>query len=116
MQPVLTHPFPTRRPSELTIPVNSRVPPVTGAAVATRTNGGCVRGSVSPPLQADRASVVAPVRRRYAVRGLRVITDISQKGRCLSITGVTLMSIGHRSEEHTSELQSLMRKSNAVFC
>src|SRR3546814_20377584 len=88
MQPVLTHPFPTRRPSELTIPVNSRVPPVTGAAVATRTNGGCVRGSVSPPLQADRASVVAPVRRRYAVRGLRVITDISQKGRCLSINGV----------------------------
>src|SRR3546814_8483480 len=33
------------------------------------------------------------------------------------ITGYTLLrAIGHRSEEHTSELQSLLRKSHAVFC
>src|SRR3546814_1976288 len=29
---------------------------------------------------------------------------------------VHMASIGHRSEEHTSELQSLMRISYAVFC
>src|SRR3546814_8279351 len=30
--------------------------------------------------------------------------------------GARLQPIGHRSEEHTSELQSLMRISYAVFC
>src|SRR3546814_6390453 len=31
-------------------------------------------------------------------------------------SAITLMRIGTRSEEHTSELQSLMRNSYAVFC
>src|SRR3546814_5429286 len=30
--------------------------------------------------------------------------------------GITLAAVGDRSEEHTSELQSLMRISYAVFC
>src|SRR3546814_1797783 len=30
--------------------------------------------------------------------------------------GATVVIIAHRSEEHTSELQSLMRSSYAVFC
>src|SRR3546814_5738337 len=32
------------------------------------------------------------------------------------IVGETIPALGHRSEEHTSELQSLMRISYAVFC
>src|SRR3546814_9859489 len=34
----------------------------------------------------------------------------------LNIHGEPLKSVGQRSEEHTSELQSLMRISYAVFC
>src|SRR3546814_3552739 len=47
-------------------------------------------------------------------------------GRALLVSGLLMMfsnllfallaSVGHRSEEHTSELQSLMRISYAVFC
>src|SRR3546814_5509275 len=38
-----------------------------------------------------------------------------QAARCLTIIGEALAALG-RSEEHTSELQSLMRISYAVFC
>src|SRR3546814_5249127 len=34
----------------------------------------------------------------------------------ISKTGAVTSQFGHRSEEHTSELQSLMRNSYAVFC
>src|SRR3546814_10153727 len=40
-----------------------------------------------------------------------IVTDSRSEGR-IQGTGI----IGHRSEEHTSELQSLMRISYAVFC
>src|SRR3546814_7427367 len=39
--------------------------------------------------------------------------DILDKSRAIRQAGQT---VGHRSEEHTSELQSLMRISYAVFC
>src|SRR3546814_3024366 len=40
----------------------------------------------------------------------------SQGTLCLVLTLVSKMRACHRSEEHTSELQSLMRISYAVFC
>src|SRR3546814_9211418 len=37
-------------------------------------------------------------------------------GQVFQMLGATLYQIGERSEEHTSEIQSLMRISYAVFC
>src|SRR3546814_12987654 len=34
----------------------------------------------------------------------------------LELVGISVIGADHRSEEHTSELQSLMRSSYAVFC
>src|SRR3546814_2783379 len=45
------------------------------------------------------------------------ITRLNAFDLCISIENLGLVScFGHRSEEHTSELQSLMRISYAVFC
>src|SRR3546814_4513776 len=35
---------------------------------------------------------------------------------CFEVVASTMLAGQHRSEEHTSELQSLMRSSYAVFC
>src|SRR3546814_10410046 len=59
----------------------------------------------------DRGSVHVYGRSAAARRGVRQSADVS--GRCLS--GME-RSAQQRSEEHTSELQSLMRNSYAVFC
>src|SRR3546814_1688841 len=42
--------------------------------------------------------------------------SITGVGRCGAISGLSSTRSGTRSEEHTSELQSLMRISYAVFC
>src|SRR3546814_2673501 len=48
---------------------------------------------------------------------LEVGRDVEGEGVEAGIhAGVHLGLVDHRSEEHTSELQSLMRKSYAVFC
>src|SRR3546814_7376911 len=44
---------------------------------------------------------------------LRIEPDAHRVGRCEYLD---IAHAGHRSEEHTSELQSLMRISYAVFC
>src|SRR3546814_6101319 len=43
-------------------------------------------------------------------------TDVALSVVINSATAGTNLTIQYRSEEHTSELQSLMRKSYAVFC
>src|SRR3546814_5877441 len=48
----------------------------------------------------------------YAVHGADEITDEARGRACVDFS----RSAGLRSEEHTSELQSLMRISYAVFC
>src|SRR3546814_7375249 len=45
----------------------------------------------------------------------RLLHDAKQKALSL-VDGYTAPEAPHRSEEHTSELQSLMRISYAVFC
>src|SRR3546814_7142596 len=42
--------------------------------------------------------------------------NLGRKRRCLRAEAATVASAYMRSEEHTSELQSLMRISYAVFC
>src|SRR3546814_3710748 len=46
---------------------------------------------------------------RGALQAVKGVSFQVEPGRCLGI-------VGERSEEHTSELQSLMRISYAVFC
>src|SRR3546814_224497 len=48
------------------------------------------------------------------VAGYCIVNDVSERGFQLEGTGQWVK--GKRSEEHTSELQSLMRSSYAVFC
>src|SRR3546814_2007604 len=45
-----------------------------------------------------------------------VVTSLGSAGSTMKRTGITRSSPACRSEEHTSELQSLMRISYAVFC
>src|SRR3546814_8363932 len=58
-------------------------------------------------------SICSPVERRYSSSGqsVQICTPCSTSGR-IFVSPVR----NHRSEEHTSELQSLMRISYAVFC
>src|SRR3546814_8708654 len=44
------------------------------------------------------------------------IRVLGRQGLGMLTVGASNMLAGHRSEEHTSELQSLMRTSYAVFC
>src|SRR3546814_5060536 len=48
--------------------------------------------------------------------GVRAPSRDRESGQFLSASGSFTISNGIRSEEHTSELQSLMRISYAVFC
>src|SRR3546814_3381335 len=50
-----------------------------------------------------------PCRARTRIAGEIVLSDLRSAGACAPVRG-------GRSEEHTSELQSLMRISYAVFC
>src|SRR3546814_6262078 len=101
----LTHSFPTRRSSDLGCVLNA-LPP---APVSTRhvigqmlpdVVFGCLRQIIPERVPAEGASCVW-------LLALRGATQDASRGRY----GFTL-----RSEEHTSELQSLMRISYAVFC
>src|SRR3546814_4095313 len=64
--------------------------------------------AAQPPVMLRRAPV-------HGDPGLGFIQQISDFPR-LKAVDAKQMSMGKRSEEHTSELQSLMRISYAVFC
>src|SRR3546814_8144533 len=51
-----------------------------------------------------------------SVKGGSTLSAALREHRSLNPTGYDLVAVGERSEEHTSELQSLMRISYAVFC
>src|SRR3546814_6709212 len=86
---VLTHSFPTRRSSDL----------------HRRLDGGAPRARY---LVCPRARLARPAR----LRRVRTARDAPADRRCHHHPPTA----AHRSEEHTSELQSLMRISYAVFC
>src|SRR3546814_4938993 len=48
--------------------------------------------------------------------GLQLLNSVLVQLACTPIPGAPALPTSKRSEEHTSELQSLMRNSYAVFC
>src|SRR3546814_5287814 len=83
--------------------------PVVGAQVVALGPGGVELGAVATaPDGTFSLYGLPPVDGlKLLVAGHRLTTDDG---------GVIDLSAGDRSEEHTSELQSLMRNSSAVFC
>src|SRR3546814_6166701 len=79
-------------------------------AILALADGTIFRGvSIGAP-----GHTVAEVVFNTAMTGYQeILTDPSYNGQIVTLT---YPHIGHRSEEHTSELQSLMRNSYAVFC
>src|SRR3546814_1057515 len=71
-------------------------------------DGACGRPRLEPPAAPDRPRLGQPETSQ---------TDPGRQGRLLRYRWPRPQAVGrHRSEEHTSELQSLMRTSYAVFC
>src|SRR3546814_7194532 len=99
----LTHSFPTRRSSD----VSTRVTPVTffqRSATARCT-------AMPPPSVRRRCEKSIFSKPGVLSRPLNsVLTPV------IAVNGTFDNSLTKRSEEHTSELQSLMRISYAVFC
>src|SRR3546814_4292308 len=73
--------------------------------------------SLLPPRQVRRLAV-AVFLGSLALLALTLVLGDEIKGarRWISLAGLSLQPSEFRSEEHTSELQSLMRISYAVFC
>src|SRR3546814_7595280 len=72
-------------------------------------------GGRQRPGDADQEALVEQDRRRAGATGQRRSTGLEAL-LPLSCGHAATEQIGRRSEEHTSELQSLMRISYAVFC
>src|SRR3546814_5648643 len=73
------------------------------------------RRPMNPPLSASTCRLTMPARVRRNFDGSRG-QRTSRLGADFTISYVSLFCVAQRSEEHTSELQSLMRISYAVFC
>src|SRR3546814_6371641 len=90
------------------------------------TGAGLGRPARARAATVDKLDVPAPPIKGVAVRGNRVVQHASDKGRLITRARgdrrsfqkrtERLIRASRRSEEHTSELQSLMRISYAVFC
>src|SRR3546814_4609037 len=120
--------FPTRRPSDLSIEwstVNGSVPtavttPIRGLTVA-RERSHPDRPAPSSTTQKSSLGCVARTAamtysNRFACLGGRVRPAVSSTAAASRLVVVFPALPVTRSEEHTSELQSLMRTSYAVFC
>src|SRR3546814_3482896 len=83
--------------------------------------GGVVRArAIAKPLDADLAIIDKRRERAGVSEVMNIIGDVKGR-RCILVDDIvdsagTLCNAAVRSEEHTSELQSLMRISYAVFC
>src|SRR3546814_6736045 len=93
---VLTHSFPTRRSSDLSASFHKAGPLSSTSAAGTCTSGtGAGSDCCCAQAGAAKSNALALA---------------------ASVKGWKMESMQSRSEEHTSELQSLMRISYAVFC
>src|SRR3546814_2766385 len=142
----MTHSFPTRRSSDLdlkTIPVTCTARLVTGAGVeaedilrnlrvegplflqnnrlfsdrlAVRSDKVNGRGGLTLDLRTGIYAVMLDGKLdRYLIPGIGIV-DVETRLKVVPGAPRGSMLTGTRSEEHTSELQSLMRISSAVFC
>src|SRR3546814_4779063 len=85
---------------EARIPVTTMVPSSLSASPASCASAGALPTRMARPVAAEQSSRV-----------------LAEKRSSLILTSpFETHSVRHRSEEHTSELQSLMRISYAVFC
>src|SRR3546814_4513872 len=89
-----------------------------GLSVAVHQRGRKARGGVRPPRdRAARRRLLSPAR---GGRGARLFgaahAPAPDRGRDRQLFDLSAIRARGRSEEHTSELQSLMRISYAVFC
>src|SRR3546814_1577190 len=83
--------------------------------------GDCARPPISPPMPVDRppAAAVVPILRASCASAERLTLARIRRSRRTVMDNLSVcqrFAINRRSEEHTSELQSLMRISYAVFC
>src|SRR3546814_1165181 len=115
----MTHAFPTRRSSDLPRSAPRRGS-TTGRRTSTRTGTRAARSPAPRPGSSRRAF---PALLAALVLGVAHQPDLLHAGalqqhhRVHHLLVVGAAVAGHeRSEEHTSELQSLMRISYAVFC
>src|SRR3546814_6683938 len=117
--------FPYRRSSDLPHDVDHRLdriaehrPPVVQAEQLYRTvplgqRGGVNREDSVADLGLDRARALEQRQRRHLLDAL----DHRQADAAHALAGIAeQQELRRRSEEHTSELKSLMRISSAVFC
>src|SRR3546814_9999556 len=128
---LLTHPGRTRRASDLRLPSGAALSSGRDSSRA-RSSARCAAASSSVPL--GRLLVVLVCRRGGLLRVGRIDVITERHLALLVDHHLARPGVGHslapdddahtnatfpfsgRSEEHTSELQSLMRISNAVFC
>src|SRR3546814_7943949 len=103
---VLTHSFPTRRSSDLTSPTRPRVR-------TAATTGKC-----STPPRPDRGTCSGSATSSDPGRfvGTPLLRDTGFPATDGPSRERPQLTEAGRSEEHTSELQSLMRNSYAAFC
>src|SRR3546814_1023236 len=76
----------------------------------------CVLGQRRCQARGFGVAEVEPLDRHAATNVSVVGQVVGERQRLQSIAHVAVDEVGNRSEEHTSELQSLMRISYAVFC
>src|SRR3546814_2650798 len=95
---VLPHSFPPRRSSDLPFIWGGLVVGFMLAMVTVFKSNWC---NITAPMYA--------IAEGFALGGLSAYFE-------LRFNGIVIQAVGLRSEEHTSELQSLMRISYAVFC
>src|SRR3546814_9150215 len=79
---------------------------------------GLLRRAQQPPGRQSSGRTARPARATglpCAAAPLSFLPQRQQRGPCMA-DNIQARAFAHRSEEHTSELQSLMRISYAVFC
>src|SRR3546814_5411614 len=114
----MTHSFPTRRSSDLRVPLKPALrprPPSFNLAIR-QAQGKSTRHFIDQPHHLGGQPPVTQLRQLelHPVTAFNPAPGIGRKRGCVD-ENVPGAEIG-RSEEHTSELQSLMRISYAVFC
>src|SRR3546814_3033200 len=105
----MTHSFPTRRSSDLALDLDvfdvAVVDLLVGHHLGHGLHGRLGHAHDRTGLDPDAAGGHVPEVAQLVEQRLEVV-----------LAGDGVVPGRHRSEEHTSELQSLMRKSYAVFC
>src|SRR3546814_1181887 len=90
-----------------------RSPIILGALVALLTPAGALAQRADLP---PSEKVAEALDNHPAVAAARARVDAARADRDMLAKGTHEIAVTGRSEEHTSELQSLMRNSYAVFC